>query len=347
MVQHTLVGLIVQVGEVFLPVRWKSGWVHRVTVVLRCDVALTSSQVESWNVVGTVTVLELDSLRTDCETKQLMTETNSKDWDLGRFHQAGKVVDGLLAMGWVTRAIGDEYTIKVVSNLVDWVVVWEASDGGTTADDTAKDVLLHTAINQSNVEITNIGADMEWSFGRDSLDQVNGFRINVCLVLIGIILLTDSDTAQRRALLSEECDNVPGVNTADGWHTLPGAPLRQTLNGGPVTVLGCVICNHNTRRLDVGRLEVSEQTVLVTGGGGNSIVANQWLCEDKNLSTVGGIGHGLWVSDKGGCEDGLSRDVPVGSERFSCVGFSILAPLGFAIDHLFALLTLMVKVARS
>jgi hypothetical protein len=228
-------------------------------------VTLSSGQVESWDVVGSVSVLQLDGAGTSSESKQLMTHANSHDWDLAGLHELSQVVDSLLAVGGVTWAVRDEDTVEVVRNLVDWVVVWKTSDGSATADETTEDVLLDTTINQSNVEITNVGADVEWSLGRDSLDQINGFRVNVCLVLIGIIFLTDRDAGQRRTLLSEKCDNVSGVDAANGWHALSGTPLGQTLNGGPVTVFDSVICHHHTCCLNIRGFEISEQTVLITG----------------------------------------------------------------------------------
>ena len=63
-----------------------------------------------------------------------------------------EVVDGVLAVGWVTGAVGDEDTVEVVGDLVDGVVEGEDSDTGTTADQAAKNVLLDTAVDESNVQ---------------------------------------------------------------------------------------------------------------------------------------------------------------------------------------------------
>jgi hypothetical protein len=81
-----------------------------------------------------------------------------------------------------------------------------------------------------------------------------------------------------------------------------------------VTVLQGIILDNDTGGLDVGRLEVSEQTMLIAGSGGNTIVSNQGLGENENLSTVGWIGHGLWVSDEGRGENSFTRDVGFGAE---------------------------------
>lgn len=155
--------------------------------------ALTGSQIEGRNVVSSVTILELDSLSTNCKTKKLVTKTDSEDWDLRGLHQAVQVVDSLLAMGWVSWTIGDKDSIEVVGDLVDWIVVWEDSDASTTADKASENILLDTAVDDSNVHVTISRANMERSLCADSLYQVDLLWIDESLVLIGIILFSDSD----------------------------------------------------------------------------------------------------------------------------------------------------------
>lgn len=54
--------------------------------------------------------------------------------------------------------------------------------------------------------------------------------------------------------------------------------------------------------------------MLVTSARGYTVVTNQWLGEDKDLATVGGVGHRLRVSDKRGCEDGFTGNVGLGTK---------------------------------
>ena len=51
--------------------------------------------------------------------------------------------------------------------------------------------------------------------------------------------------------------------------------------------------------------------------GGDTVVADQRLGEDQDLATVGGVGHGLGVSDQRGGEDGLAGDVGASTKRLS------------------------------
>lgn len=105
-------------------------------------------------------------------------------------------MDSVLAMGWVTRSIGDEYTVKMVSNRVNGIVIWEGCHAGTATDQASKDVFLDTAIDDGDVEIAIGGTDMEGRLGADLVDQIDLLGIDKSLVLVCVIFLTDSDASQ-------------------------------------------------------------------------------------------------------------------------------------------------------
>jgi len=193
---QTFVRAIVEVDEVLLVLLGKSGSINSITVVLTGNVALAGCQVKGGNVVSAVSVLELDGSSTGCKSKQLVTETDTHDRNLRRLHQSAQVIDCFLAVSWVTRAVGDEDTVEMMGNLVDWKVVWEDSDTCTTADHASQDVLLNTAIDDRNVHISALGADVERSFGADFLDQVDLLGIDESLILISVILLSNGDSGQ-------------------------------------------------------------------------------------------------------------------------------------------------------
>lgn len=198
LVDHTLVGLIVEVDKVLLEVRRQSGSINSVTVVLRSDVALTSHQIKSRNVMSTVTVLKLDGLGTRSQSEKLMTEADTENRTVVSVHGLLQVVNSGRAVGGVTGTVGDEDTIKVMSNLVDGVVVREDSSRGASGDKRSKNVLLDTAVNDSNVGFgVGTSRNVERSLGRNLVNQVNGTRIKEGLILISIVLLADSDTSKR------------------------------------------------------------------------------------------------------------------------------------------------------
>jgi hypothetical protein len=316
-VKHTLVGTVVQVDEVLLEVAGESAGVDSITVVLAGNVAETGGQVESGDVMGSVTILELDGASTDSKSQKLVTQTNTHDGDVGGLHEAGKVVNGSLAMGRVTGTVGDEDTVKVLRNLVDGVVVREDSDGSTSADQAAKNVLLDTTVDKGNVKRGTGRLNNEGSLGGNTLHKVDLTGVDEALILIGIVLFTNRDSSQGRALLTKVSNNGTGINTRDSGNALSGAPLAQTLDGSPVAVVDSDIGDNDTSALNVGGLEVLEKVELVAGGGGNTVVANQGLGEDEDLSSVGGVGHGLGISNERGGEDGFTRNVGVGAESLA------------------------------
>lgn len=331
-VHHSLVAAVVEVDKVLLEIVGQGAGVDGVSVVLRSDVALAGGQVQSRDVVGSVAVLHLDGLCADGHGQKLVAETDSHDGDGRGLHQAGKVVDGLLAVDWVAGPVGDEDTVKVVGNLVDWVVVREDGERSTTADQAAEDVLLDTTVDQSNVEVSIGRLNHEGSLGADALDQVDLARVDKAFVLIGIVLVANGDPSEGRTLLSEKGDNGSSVDAGNGGNTLTGTPIAQTLDGGPVAVLKGDVGDNNTSALDVRRFKVLQKVVLVTLTGGNAVVANQGLGEDEDLATVRGVGHGFGVADERSGEDGLARDVGIGTKGLASENGAILFDI-FMLAH--------------
>lgn len=104
---QTLVRSVVEVDKVLLPLRGiKSGHVNSISVVLRSDVAASSGEVKSGNVVGTVSVLQLDGLGTCGQGKKLVSKTDTHDGAGVGLHQLAEVVHSGSAVSWVTGSIG-------------------------------------------------------------------------------------------------------------------------------------------------------------------------------------------------------------------------------------------------
>jgi hypothetical protein len=251
LVHHAFVAAVVEIDKVLLEVAGKGAGINGITVVLAGDVALASGQVQGGNVVSSVTVLELNGASTNGKSQKLVAETDSHDGDRRGLHQACKVVDSLLAVGWVTRTVGDEDTVVVLRNLVDGVVVRKDGDGGTAVDQASQNVLLDTTVNESNVEIGTGRLDDKRGFGAHALDEVDLTRVDEALVFVGIVLFTNGNPSKGRTLLSEEGDNLTSINAGDGGNTLTGTPLAQTLNSSPVTVVERYIGHDNTSTLNV------------------------------------------------------------------------------------------------
>jgi hypothetical protein len=192
-----------------------------------------------------------------------MAKANPHNGDLGGLHEHLQVVDGGLAMGRVTRTIGDEDTIIVVGDLLDLEVVREHSYTGPTADKASENVLLDTTVDQRNVILRVVGLNNKGGLGADPLDQVDLAWVTKALILVGIVLVSNGDSRKRRTLFPEVSDNSTGVNSRDSRDAFSRTPDSQTLYSGPMAVLGSIIGHNDTSTLDVRRLEMSQQVPLV------------------------------------------------------------------------------------
>jgi len=286
LMDQTFIGVVIQVDKVRLPILWQGRGVNSISMVLAGDMAFPCRQIQSWNVVCSVAVLELDGPRPRGKGQELVTEADAKDGKLRSLHQFSEVVDGVLAVSRVTRAIGDEHTVKVVSNFVDWVVEREASDAGPSIDETAENVFLHTAIKHSDVGSRVGCTDVEWRFGANLSNEIDLLRIDECLVLVLVVFLPNGDSSQAGTLLSKLGDNGSGINTSDGGHAFPCTPLAQALHRGPMGISLCDVRNNHSHSLDIGALEIFQKAVLVPGIRRHTIVANKRLGEDQNLASI-------------------------------------------------------------
>lgn len=105
-------------------------------------------------------------------------------------------MNGILTMGWISRPIGDENAIKMVSDFVNRIVIRERRHAGASADQASKNVFFDPAIDNGDVEIAVRGTDMEGRLGADLVNQIDLLWVDKCFVLVCIVFLTDSDASQ-------------------------------------------------------------------------------------------------------------------------------------------------------
>src|SRR5205814_6595414 len=91
--------------------------------------------------------------------------------------------------------------------------------------------------------------------------------------------------------------------------SFPSAPLAEALHCSPVTIFFCNVCNNDTNGLYIRGLEIFQEAMLITIARRDSIVSNEWLCENQNLSTIRRVGQGLWVANERGCKYSLARGI--------------------------------------
>lgn len=90
-----------------------------------------------------------------------------------------------------------------------------------------------------------------------------------------------------QALLDQHTHHGP--ITGDSRHSFPCTPLTQTLHSCPMTIFLCHICNYHAHRLEIGRFEISQKAVVVSGGRRHTVITNQWLREYQDLTAIRGV----------------------------------------------------------
>lgn len=164
----------------------------------------------------------------------------------------------VLAVSRVARSIGDEDAIKVVGDFMNGIVIGEDGDGSTTPDQAAKDVFFDSTIDDRDVCIAGAGADVEWGFGADFVDEIDLLRVDEGLVLICIILLANCNACKRGTLFTKIGDDSSSINTRYSRYTLLSAPFTKALNRSPMAVVFRNIGNDHTCGLQIGGFEVSK-----------------------------------------------------------------------------------------
>lgn len=161
----------------------------------------------------------------------------------------------------VTRTVTNEHAVKVVSDLVDGVVPREAGDAGAAGDERAEDILFDAAVNYGDMAVTITGGDVERSLGGYFLNQVDLLGVYKGFVLVRIVLLSDGDAGEGRALLAEVCDDGTSVDAGDGRNTLTRTPGAERFDGSPVGVTLSSISYDDTDGLQMGRFKVFEEAI--------------------------------------------------------------------------------------
>ena len=253
-----------------------------------------------------------------------MPQADPHDGNLRAVHELAQMVHGVLAMRGVSRPVGDEDAVKVVRDFVDGVVVGKAGHARAAGDEAAQNVLLDAAVDHGDVHVAVGGRDMEGGFGADLAHEIDLLGVDEGFVLVCVVLFANRDAREGGALFAEEGDDVPSIDACNGGYAFSRRPLTQALHGGPMAVFLGKIGHHDARGLDVGRLEIAQEAVLVARIGGNAIVANQRLCKDEDLAAIRRVGQRLGVAYEGRGEDRFARNVGFGSKGLAVVDWAIL-----------------------
>ena len=148
---HPFVRSVIDVTPCFRPSYGKTCSVDRVAVILRGDVTTSGDEIESRDVLRTVSVLEFDRLGAGGEREKLMSQADSEDGFVIDVKKGTKIGDGRRTVSWISRSIGQENPIIQMCDFLNGVVVGVDSDISPSPDKTANDIFLDSTINESDI----------------------------------------------------------------------------------------------------------------------------------------------------------------------------------------------------
>ena len=105
------------------------------------------------DIVGTISPFQFDGLGPASQGKKLMAQADAHDGNLRSVHERTQGIDGVLAMGRISRTIGDEDAVEEVGNFLDRIVEREASHARATIDEGAEYVFFDAAIDDGDMQI--------------------------------------------------------------------------------------------------------------------------------------------------------------------------------------------------
>ena len=139
------------------------------------------------------------------------------------------------------------------------------------------------------------------------------------LFLLGKLNLTQNHTG-----LTNDLGKLSRVDSVKRRNVELLAPITQRASGIPVIVLVRVIHHDESSDMNLIALEMLRKSELVLVLGiGNSVITNQRIGKNQDLSSVGRIRERLGITDHTRVENDLSRDASVRTEGISTEFLSV------------------------
>mmetsp|Transcript_22244 Transcript_22244/g.36390 ORF Transcript_22244/g.36390 Transcript_22244/m.36390 type:complete len:232 (-) Transcript_22244:344-1039(-) len=229
-------------------------------MVLGCNVASTSAQINTRLVHTTVSVLKFVCLGSGRKSEELVTQTNTKDWT--RWFELQRILDTFNCFGahaWISWSVGEEETIPLNVGRVGFqiVVVWNDGEFDfVRINEVADDVKFHTAI------VSDDGGSVLFTvylnfFCGDFFGEVTfvgiGEHVRFRFSRGGWVHNKVPQKSTNRPNLHSQS---PRINSINPRNIIILQPLGQTLMRRPMTMLPRIATHYQTRNMDLITLKV-------------------------------------------------------------------------------------------
>ena len=201
-------------------------------------------------------------------------------------------------MPGVTRTVGKEKAVILVTDGVEIEVPGKYSHCGVPTDEGTKNVRLGTKIENGNSDIP-VGVEVVRNLCGNLVDKVHSRRIPVLLSgwrrSRGIC--ADGKPTEGGSLVTQQTRDFASIHASNSRDVKAAAPGSEGFDCSMMRKFLCNVCNYNGTALN--SLGFHDDTDILRVDGslvfGNPIVSDERGGEDKDLAPIGGVGHGLGV----------------------------------------------------
>ena len=292
-----LVGSVVHVDEQRFPVGGQSLGVDGKAMVLRCDETSVSPDLSDGLIVSSVAIFQFICGGSGCFREQLVAHADAAYW-LACGHGLADVFNRSVDHVGVAGAVGDEET--VVGDEVEIIVPRHEHHSDTATGQAADNVVFDAAVNENH-----------GLFAIAMILYLAAAHLSHQIFLVGIVeprifRALYYYLAEHRSLVAQMLRERTGVYAIDPGNLFLAEPLGQRAVGLPVGVLPRIVLGHDGTAMDARAFIVLADIVFLAPWG-HSVVSENGIGGDKDLTLVRRVGEALGIAGHGGVEHHFAR----------------------------------------
>mmetsp|Transcript_28128 Transcript_28128/g.59388 ORF Transcript_28128/g.59388 Transcript_28128/m.59388 type:complete len:289 (-) Transcript_28128:308-1174(-) len=281
-------------------------------MVLGSNVALSSGVVDHRLVLTTVPEWKFLRLSSSSNSQKLVSQTDSENglhltvWNRNGLLQ---LLNRFLTVGWITRSVGEEDSIKLVHVSREGMVPWYNRKFAAPVYQQSNHVVLHTTINTHNLDgvALSVHLGLRNTHFRNQMTHVGvlprrwrrGVQINL-------------NSTNHSTLLTNFLRQHTRVNIGETWDALLLEPIPETGGCVPVRIMMGIVLHNETGSVDFVGFEHCRQTEFVQFLSVRyTIVSYHGGSECYDLSLIRRVSQRLRVANHTSSENNLSSSTLV------------------------------------
>lgn len=233
-------------------------------------------------------------LQTSGHTNDLVAHTDTENRFVPFLQCLSEFESRIHAMPRVTRTVGQEKAVVLITNGVKIEVPREYSHRSVATNERTENVRLGTKVKYSDSDIT-VGVEVVRNLCGNLVNKVLGRRIPVLFRRWrrGRSVSTNCKTAEGCSLIAQQTRNLAGVYTGDSRDIEAATPGSEGFDCSVMRKFLRDVCNHDRAALNSFGLHHDSNILRVNGSliVGDSIVSYERSGKDKDLVPIGRVSH--------------------------------------------------------